>query len=128
MYDSLMMAAFSGRFSELMITKPKPSFSLRWMMTSLVCRGTAPSRGEVTEGGEALSGVTGQEAEAASLCGELCCVDTEPGLRPFTPNTTPTVGSIGDRGRERERVCFFAPPSVVYTTHQGNRFSSGPSG
>lgn len=28
----------SGLFRELMMTKPKPSFSLRWMTTSLVCR------------------------------------------------------------------------------------------
>lgn len=27
--DSLMMVAFSGLFRELMMTKPKPSFSLR---------------------------------------------------------------------------------------------------
>lgn len=88
-------------------------------------QGDGTLQGEVTEGGGTLSGVTGQEAEASSLCGELCCVDTEPGLRPFTPNTSPTEGSIGG---EKERECvFFAPPSVVYTTHQGNRFSSGPS-
>lgn len=71
-----MTAVFSGRFSELMMTKPKPSFSLRWMMTSLVCRGTAPSGGEVVDGGGTLPGVMGQEAEATSLGGELCCVDT----------------------------------------------------
>jgi len=28
----------SGLFRELMITKPNPSFSLRWITTSLVCR------------------------------------------------------------------------------------------
>lgn len=28
----------SGLLRELMMTKPKPSFSLRWMTTSLVCR------------------------------------------------------------------------------------------
>lgn len=31
----------------------------------------------------------GPEAEAASLRGELCCVDTEPGLRPFTGHGSP---------------------------------------
>lgn len=31
----------------------------------------------------------GPEAEAASLRGELCCVDTEPGLRPFTGHSSP---------------------------------------
>ena len=32
---SLMAAVFSGRLSELMMTKPNPSVSLRWMTTSL---------------------------------------------------------------------------------------------
>ena len=31
----------------------------------------------------------GPEAEAASLRGELCWVDTEPGLRPFTGHSSP---------------------------------------
>lgn len=29
------------------------------------------------------------EADAASLRGELCCVDTVPGLRPFTGHSSP---------------------------------------
>lgn len=33
--DSLLAAAASGRLSELMMTKPKPSLSFRLMMTSL---------------------------------------------------------------------------------------------
>lgn len=38
----------SGLFRELMMTKPKPSFSFRWMTTSLVCRlwEAKPSGGE----------------------------------------------------------------------------------
>ena len=31
----------------------------------------------------------GPEAEAVSLRGELCCVDTDPGLRPFTGQGSP---------------------------------------
>lgn len=29
------------------------------------------------------------EADAASLRGELCCLDTVPGLRPFTGHSSP---------------------------------------
>lgn len=36
----------------------------------------------------------GPEAAAPSLRGELCCVDTEPGLRPLTGH-----GSPGGRGQ-----------------------------
>lgn len=39
----------------------------------------------------------GPNAEAASLRGELCCVDTEPGLRPFTGH-----GSPGGKGARRQ--------------------------
>lgn len=48
------------------------------MTTSLVC--------EVAAG----TATTGRpEAEAASLRGELCCVDTKLGLRPFTGHGSP---------------------------------------
>lgn len=67
------------------MTKPKPSFSLRLITTSLVCR-EDPSGGEVATGAATTGG---PEAEAASLRGELCCVDTEPGLRPFTGHGSP---------------------------------------
>lgn len=87
------MVAFSGLFRELMMTKPKPSFSLRWITTSLVCR-AVPSGCETTVGMETAGG---PEAEAASLRGELCCVDTDPGLRPFTGHGSPTGGEA--RGR-----------------------------
>lgn len=34
----LMVDPDSGLFKELMITKPNPSLSLRWIITSLVCK------------------------------------------------------------------------------------------
>lgn len=92
-----MTVAFSGLFSELMMTKPKPSFSLRWMSTSLVCSVAPPSAG----GGAAGTEVAGcpPEAEAASLRGELCCVDTVPGLRPLTGHSSPGGGGgAGEQG------------------------------
>lgn len=55
------------------------------MTTSLVCR-AAPSAGDVTAGTE-VAGCP--EADAASLRGELCCVDIVPGLRPFTGHASP---------------------------------------
>ena len=79
-----MMAAFSGLLRELMMTKPNPSFSLRWMMTSLVCR-PPPSRG----GAATCGGPVVLRPEAASLRGELCWVEMEPGLRPFTGQASP---------------------------------------
>lgn len=88
-----MTVVFSGLFRELIITKPKPSFSFRLMTTSLVCR-AEPSGGEVVA---AAFAVMGTGAEAASLRGELCCVDTEPGLRPFTGQGSP-------EGKERKRA------------------------
>lgn len=71
-----------------MMTKPKPSFSLRLMTTSLVCR-AVPSGGEVAEGTETAGR---PDVAAPSLRGELCCVDTEPGLRPFTGHGSPGAG------------------------------------
>lgn len=93
---SLMTAVFSGRLRELMMTKPKPSFSLRLMTTSLVCR-AAPSEVAATMvavGTETTGGPEAAAAAAPSLRGELCCVDTEPGLRPLTGH-----GSPGGRGQ-----------------------------
>lgn len=90
---SLMTAVFSGRFRELMMTKPKPSFSLRLMTTSLVCR-AAPSEVAATMVAVGTETTGGPEAAAPSLRGELCCVDTEPGLRPLTGH-----GSPGGRGQ-----------------------------
>lgn len=55
------------------------------MTTSLVCS-VAASAGAVTVGTE-VAGCP--EADAASLRGELCCVDTVPGLRPFTGHSSP---------------------------------------
>ena len=40
----------------------------------------------------------GPEAEAASLRGELCCVDTEPGLRPFTGHGSPGGKEVEELG------------------------------
>lgn len=91
--DSLLVAAASGRLSELMMTKPKPSLSLRLMMTSLGC-----------VLGVVLSAVLGAWvvmvllAYVKSLRGELCCVETEPGLRPFSGQDSPVGG-----GRELSR-------------------------
>lgn len=41
----------------------------------------------------------GPTAEAASLRGELCCVDTEPGLRPFTGHGSPGGKETEEPGR-----------------------------
>ena len=50
---------------------------------------------------EGTEGAGGPEADAASLRGELCCVDTEPGLRPFTGHGSPE-GMEGRRCVEPE--------------------------
>lgn len=85
------------------MTKPKPSFSLRWITTSLVCR-AVPSGCEMTAGMETAGG---PEAEAASLRGELCCVDTDPGLRPFTGHGSPTGGEARGRRDESNQQCCY---------------------
>lgn len=92
--DSLLVAAASGRFRELIMTKPKPSLSFRLMMTSLGCT-LADVR---SEGAAALGAwvVTVLLPYVKSLRGELCCVETEPGLRPFSGQDS-TVG--GERKR-----------------------------
>ncbi len=45
----------------------------------------------------------GPEAEAASLRGELCCVDTEPGLRPFTGHSSP--GGERRQDESKQQLC-----------------------
>lgn len=104
-----MTAAFSGLFRELMMTKPKPSFSLRLMTTSLVCT-AHPSVREATTW-TAVGAATEAEAtgaEAASLRGELCCVDTEPGLRPFTGQGSP------DRRRDQSHRLFCSTTTDLF--------------
>lgn len=93
-----MVAAASGRLSELMMTKPKPSLSLRLMMTSLGC-----------VLGVVLSVVLGAWvvmvllAYVKSLRGELCCVETEPGLRPFSGQDSPVGGGRELSSQKRQR-------------------------
>lgn len=41
------------------------------------------------------------EADAASLRGELCCVDTVPGLRPFTGHSSPGGEEAAEQGEGR---------------------------
>lgn len=83
----------SGLFSELIITNPNPSVSLRWMVTSLGCEFwlATVSGGEepVVEWTEFWQGVELFEIilELKSLLGELCWV--EPGLRPFSGKGSP---------------------------------------
>lgn len=91
----LMVALDSGRVSELMMTKPKPSFSLRWMTTSLLCGlwGTDPSGGEEPgPGGGALVRLPGNTPD--SLFGELWCVDMALGLPPFSGQRSPEVNKV----------------------------------
>lgn len=94
--DSLLVVAASGRLSELIMTKPKPSLSFRLMMTSLGCV-LVDVR---SEGAAALGAwlVTVLLPYVKSLRGELCCVETEPGLRPFSGQDSPVGG-----GRELSR-------------------------
>lgn len=101
--DSLLVAAASGRFRELIMTKPKPSLSFRLMMTSLGCA-LADAR---SEGAAALGAwvVAVLLPYVKSLRGELCCVETEPGLRPFS-------GQDSTVGREQNRQILLFHPSV----------------
>lgn len=87
------MAAASGRLSELMITNPNPSLSFLLMMTSLGCAPTDV----LSEEAAALAALGDWAAAvllpyAKSLRGELCCVETEPGLRPFSGQESPAGG------------------------------------
>lgn len=90
------MAAASGRLSELMMTKPKPSLSFRLMMTSLGCvlGVDVRSEGAVVLPMPALAAwaVMVLLPYVKSLRGELCCVETEPGLRPFSGQDSPVGG------------------------------------
>lgn len=96
--------AVSGRFSELIMTKPKPSLSFRLMATSLGCALAFDVPSEI----EVALPILGPGAWVApfpyvkSLRGELCCVETEPGLWPFFRQDSPAGG-----GRERYRVYNF---------------------
>jgi len=99
--DSLLMAAASGLLSELMMTKPKPSLSFRLMMTSLGCVLAADVLSEAAAAALPMATVGAWVgpvllAYVKSLRGELCCVLTEPGLRPFSGQDSPAGG-----GRER---------------------------
>lgn len=88
--DSLLVAATSGRLSELIMTNPKPSLSFRLMMTSLGC----VLVDNLSEGAVALPALGAWVLMVLlpyvkSLRGELCCVETEPGLRPFSGQDSP---------------------------------------
>ncbi len=95
--DSLLVATASGRLSELMMTKPKPSLSFRLMMTSLGCvlGVDVLSEGALVLPMLALGAwvVVLLLPYVKSLRGELCCVETEPGLRPFSGQDSPVGGS-----------------------------------
>lgn len=92
------MVVASGRLSELMMTNPKPSLSFRLMMTSLGCvlGVEVPSEVAVLPMGAWV--VLVLLPYVKSLRGELCCVETEPGLRPFSGQDSPVEG-----GRELSR-------------------------
>lgn len=75
-----------------MITKPKPSLSFRLMITSLGCvlGVDVPSKAAVLPMpafGAWVALVLLPYVN--SLRGELCCVETEPGLRPFSGQDSP---------------------------------------
>lgn len=94
--DSLLVAAASGRLSELIMTNPKPSLSFRLMMTSLGCVAVL-SEGVMVLPTLGAWVVMVLLPYVKSLRGELCCVETEPGLRPFSGQDSP-VG-VGERKR-----------------------------
>lgn len=84
------MAAASGLLSELMMTKPKPSLSFRLMMTSLGCvLGIDVALPMAAMGAWVVLVLL---PYVKSLRGELCCVETEPGLRPFSGQDSPAGG------------------------------------
>lgn len=89
--DLLLVTTASGRLSELMITKPKPSLSFRLIMTSLGCVLEVPSEVAAALLMPALGawGMLVLLPYVKSLRGELCCVETDPGLRPFSGQDSP---------------------------------------
>lgn len=98
---SLLVVDASGRFNELMMTKPKPSLSFRLMTTSLgsVLGVSVPAEAAALAVAALLPmPVPGTWFALVllpyvkSLRGELCCVETEPGLRPFSGQDSPTGG------------------------------------
>lgn len=95
--DSLLVAAASGRLSELIMTNPKPSLSFRLMMTSLGCVLAVLSEGVMVLPALGAWVVMVLLPYVKSLRGELCCVETEPGLRPFSGQDSP-IG-VGERKR-----------------------------
>lgn len=80
-----------------MMTKPNPSLSFRLMMTSLGC---VLGVDVLSEEAAVLLPMPALGAWAVmvllpyvkSLRGELCCVETEPGLRPFSGQESPVGG------------------------------------
>lgn len=95
--DSLLVAAASGRLSELIMTNPKPSLSFRLMMTSLGCVLAVLSEGVMVLPALGAWVVMVLLPYVKSLRGELCCVETEPGLRPFSGQDSPV--RVGERKR-----------------------------
>lgn len=91
-----MAAAASGRLSELIMTNPKPSLSFRLMTTSLGCA-LASVLSEAAAAGLAVWAAPVLLAYVKSLRGELCCVETEQGLRPFSGS--PRKGGEGGKRR-----------------------------
>lgn len=79
------------------MTKPKPSLSFRLIVTSLGCAlgVDVPSEAAAAALPVLLMGawvVLVLLLYVKSLRGELCCVDTEPGLRPFSGQDSPAEG------------------------------------
>lgn len=78
------------------MTKPKPSLSFRLMMTSLGCVLGVDVLSEVAVALPMLAlgawVVVVLLPYVKSLRGELCCVETEPGLRPFSGQDSPVRG------------------------------------
>lgn len=100
-----MAAAASGRFSELIMTNPKPSLSFRLMTTSLGCE----LAGALSEAAVALTALGVWAAPVLlpyvkSLRGELCCVDAEQGLRPFSGSPAGGDGRGRKNGRQRRQA------------------------
>lgn len=94
-----------------MMTKPKPSLSFRLIMTSLGCVFEIPSEVAPALPMPALGawGVLVLLPYVKSLRGELCCVETEPGLRPFSGQDSP----VERRREESEQRYVWEPfPNV----------------
>ncbi|TNN45620.1 hypothetical protein EYF80_044166 [Liparis tanakae] len=112
--DSLLMAAASGLLSELMMTKPKPSLSFRLMMTSLGCVLAADVLSEAAAAAGAWVGPV-LLAYVKSLRGELCCVETEPGLRPFSGQDSPAGGAGAESLQTADCHCHYVVKRIIKT-------------